>query len=287
LTRPPTRWSLVRERPRVSSTLHTRFQTTVVGCRCACVPDARRTTHDCCCCHGDAVLRRSFVIRPAPDRPCAPRVRPAASTTTADAPRCRLLPRVACRLCAAWCVPTSLLGSSVGSRLVAARAGARSTRRIVLQWSSALPTVSCTSSSLFCPSAECARPVGSSAWAKANGGTSASARSSCAAAFEHRRESRTSVPAFGGRVRGFVGGTTSAGGAWCAIDVCRDRPPAGLTSERASRSSTLKVPPNLLRLAHLARRGALLDDRISVLETNNEPVGRLAQTRQSNKTLKG
>lgn len=223
-----------------------------------CVPDARRTTHDCCCCcHGDAVLRRSFVIRPAPDRSCAAR---AASTTTADAPRCvcvLLLPRVACRLC----VPTGLLVSSVGSRLVAARAGARSTRRIVLQWSSALATVSCTSSSLSArqPSARprSARVRGP----RQNGGTSASARSSCAAAFEHRRESRTSVPAFGARVRVFVGGTTSAGEAWCAVDVCRDRP-AGLTLERASRSSTLKVPPNLLRLAHLARRGALLDDRI-------------------------
>jgi hypothetical protein len=44
--------------------------------------------------------------------------------------------------------------------------------RIVLQWSSALPTVSCTgktSSSLFARpgKSECVRPVGSSAWADA------------------------------------------------------------------------------------------------------------------------
>jgi hypothetical protein len=207
---------------------------------CVPTPDARRTTAAAATATLCCAARSSFALRPIgrARRVCG--LLPARPLPThRDAVCVLLLPRVACRLC----VPTGLLVSSVGSRLVAARAGARSTRRIVLQWSSALPTVSCTSSSLSArqPSARArsARVRGP----KQNGGTSASARSSCAAAFEHRRESRTSVPAFGGRVRVFVGGTTSAGGAWCAVDVCRDRP-AGLTLERASRSSTLKVPPN-------------------------------------------
>lgn len=231
-----------------------------------CVPDARRTTHDdCCCCHGDAVLRRSFVIRPAPDRPCAARVRPAASTTTADAPRCRLCAAVAARrlppVRRLVCADRSLgFVGRQSSCCCSCRCEVDKAHRVAVEQRVGDGLVHVVVA--LCPSAECARPVGSSAWAKANGGTSASARSSCAAAFEHRRESRTSVPAFGGSVRVFVGGTT--GGAWCAVDVCRDRPPAGLTLERASRSSTLKVPPNLLRsrLARLARRGALLDDRI-------------------------
>jgi hypothetical protein len=248
-----------------------------------CVPDARRTTHDCCCCHGDAVLRRSFVIRPAPDRPCAARVRPAASTTTADAPRCRLCAAVAARrLPPGVCRPVSW-----SRRLVAARAGARSTRRIVLPWSSALATVSCTSSSLSArqPSA------------RARSARVRAPKQTAERAPVHDRVARQHSSTVVSRARACrrlaaecavsLAARRRRAGAWCAIDVCRDRPPAYLTLEHASRSSTLKVPPNLLRLARLARRGALLDDRISVLETNNEPVGRLAQTRQSNKTQKG
>lgn len=182
-----------------------------------CVPDARRTTHDCCCCHGDAVLRRSFVIRPAPDRPCAARVRPAASTTTADAPRCRLCAAVAARR-----LPPVRADRSLGfvgrqsSCCCSCRCEVDKAHRVAVEQRVGDGLVHVVVA--LCPSAECARPVGSSACAKANGGTSASARSSCAAAFEHRRESRTSVPAFGGRVRGFVGGTTSAGGS-----LVRDR----------------------------------------------------------------
>jgi hypothetical protein len=96
--------------------------------------------------------------------------------------------------------------------------------RIVLQWSSALPTVSCTgktSSSLF------AR--------RRQKRVRAPGRLECVARSKRRNErqctvelrgsirapswSRTSVPALAAEQRVVVGDTTSAGGAWCAPAV--------------------------------------------------------------------
>jgi hypothetical protein len=120
---------------------------------------------------------------------------------------------------------------------------------------------------------ECVRPVGSSAWAEANGGTSASARSSCAAAFKHRRGRARACRRWRLK-RALSLATRRRRAELCArrqlpecrqsaSDVCRDRPPAGLTLERASIVAA-QVPPNLRNRLAL-RRGRLdvvLDDRI-------------------------
>jgi hypothetical protein len=262
------------------------MQTTVVGRRCACVcvpdDDARRRRLLCLACHGDAVLRRSFVRH----SPCARSAVRGACAAWCQHEHCRgtVCPSVCC-CCRAWpgdCAPwrynwslgfvgrQSSCCCSCRCEVDKARSSAASCCSGAARCRRSRARARRRRSLPVAGKSECVRPVGSSACAEANGGTSA--RSSCAAAFERRRGRARECRRW--RLSCALLATRRRRAELCArrqlpecrqsvADVCRDRPPAALTLERASIVDA-QVPPNLRNRLAL-RRGRLdvvLDDRI-------------------------
>jgi hypothetical protein len=205
------------------------MQTTVAGRRCVCVPDddARRRRLLCLACHGDAVLRRSFGSSFGLRQIGRARVRRGASMSTAE-------DRVSVCCCRAWpgdCAPWRY-DRSLG--FVGRQSSCCCSCRCEVDKARS-SVASCCSGAARCRRSRARARRRRRSLPVAGKSVRAPGRLECVARSKRRNErqctvelrgsirapswSRTSVPAMAAELRVVVGGTTSAGGAWCAPAV--------------------------------------------------------------------